>query len=145
MGPPNWLNKVKHLMREQGVKQIDLMSVFGVKSQGGVSHYFSGRKQASPEQLQSLASLFSVDVSLLTTETKSQSSAYAIDAAALTETFQTLARIDDFSDDEIFAFFKVYEKMGGARIAEAYDVITKLNKQREEELENKLFKLKKAQ
>lgn len=144
MEAPNWLSKVKYLMKEQGIKQKDLMGIFGVKTQGGVSHYFSGRKVASDAQLESLAKLFGVDVSLLISEPV-RDNKHSIDAQALTEAFKTLARLDDLSDEEIVSFFRVYEKMGENRIAEAYDVISALNRQRKEELENKLFKLKKAQ
>ncbi|TMP84162.1 hypothetical protein CWB73_00400 [Pseudoalteromonas phenolica] len=145
MTQPSWLKKVKFLMKEKGVKQQDLMEVFGVSSQGAVSHYFSGRNKTSSEQLNALASFLSVDVEQLEDFDKLEEKVdSSLDVEALTEAFQTIARLDKLSEKELFDFFSVYEKMGLERIAEAYDVITKLNQKKKQELENQILKLKKA-
>lgn len=145
MTQPTWLNKVKFLMKEKGVKQQDLMQIFGVTSQGAVSHYFSGRNKTTDEQLLALANFLDVDVEQLTVSEPVKATTQAsIDMEALTEAFQTIARLDKLSDKEAYEFFSVYEKMGLNRIAEAYDVITKLNQKKKQDLENQILKLKKA-
>lgn len=145
MTQPAWLKKVKFLMKEKGIKQQDLMEIFGVSSQGAVSHYFSGRNKTSDEQLKALANFLDVDVEQLqVTEQAKPTPDSTLDMEALTEAFQTIARLDKLSDKEVFDFFSVYERMGLERIAEAYDVITKLNKKKKQELENQILKLKKA-
>lgn len=145
MTQPTWLNKVKFLMKEKGLKQQDLMQIFGVTSQGAVSHYFSGRNKTTDEQLLALANFLDVDVEQLTVSEPVKAPTQAsIDMEALTEAFQTIARLDKLSDKEAYEFFSVYEKMGLNRIAEAYDVITKLNQKKKQDLENQILKLKKA-
>ena len=145
MTQPTWLNKVKFLMKEKGIKQQDLMKIFGVSSQGAVSHYFSGRNKTSYEQLSALADYLGTDVAQLhEAETDKKDSEFSLDIDALTETFKTIARLDNLSDKQVYDFFSIYERMGMERIAEAYDVITKLNKKKQQELENQILKLKKA-
>lgn len=145
MTQPIWLNKVKFLMKEKAIKQQDLMPVFGVTSQSAVSHYFSGRNKTTADQLLALARFLDVDVEQLTVSEPIEAPTQTnIDMEALTEALQTIIRLDKLSDREAYEFFSVYEKIGLNRIAEAYDVIYKLNQKKKQDLENQLLKLKKA-
>lgn len=42
-------------MRELGLRQEDLITVFGVTTRGAIGHYLSGRRQPSPAQLVALS------------------------------------------------------------------------------------------
>ena len=56
----DWIKRAKKLMTEQGVSQNDIMPVMGVKSSGGVSHYFTGRNEPTIKALNNLAKYLNV-------------------------------------------------------------------------------------
>lgn len=139
-----WAKAVQAIMKKKGIKQRDLMEVFDVRSQGAVSHYFSGRNNLSNEQIAKLTEFLGVDESIFHEGEVEDDFAAKLDIAALTESFQTIARIDNLSDTEIINFFDVYEKMNPERVAEVYEVLQKINKAKKDELNSTLLALKKA-
>ncbi|MCG7546971.1 hypothetical protein [Pseudoalteromonas sp. Of7M-16] len=140
--PPPWVKTVQSVMKKQGVKQRDLLHIFNVKSQGAVSHYFSGRNSLSKNQIDDLSKFLGISRNVFLEE--QAKSAHELDTASLTEAFQTLARLDNLSDEEIIGFFNVYEKMGPDRVAEVYDVLYKINQSKQEQLNTAIHTLKKA-
>jgi SOS-response transcriptional repressor LexA len=50
-----WYERAKARMEELGLKQRDLIDVFGVETRGAVGHYLSGRRKPKPDQLAALA------------------------------------------------------------------------------------------
>ncbi len=54
------IDKVKHLMNEYGLRQIDLVDVFG--SQGYVSDILNGKREVNLKHLNALAKKFNVGV-----------------------------------------------------------------------------------
>jgi SOS-response transcriptional repressor LexA len=50
-----WYEKAKKLMKQKGIKQDDLISIFGVTTRGAVGHYLTGRRQPDPDQIAALA------------------------------------------------------------------------------------------
>ncbi|MCF2826805.1 XRE family transcriptional regulator [Pseudoalteromonas sp. JC28] len=139
-----WAKAVQAIMKKKGIKQRDLMEVFDVRSQGAVSHYFSGRNNLSGEQIKRLTSFLGVDESVFHESEFEEDFATRLDVDALTESFQTIARIDNLSDTEIVNFFDVYEKMNPNRVAEVYEVLQKINQTKKDELSTALMSLKKA-
>jgi transcriptional regulator with XRE-family HTH domain len=57
-----WYEFAKQLMKEQGIKQEDLMTVFGVATRGAVGHYLSGRRSVTAEQFKSLSDRLGVSM-----------------------------------------------------------------------------------
>lgn len=58
----NWYEKAKKIMDAKGIRQHELLDVFGVTTRGAVGHYLSGRRTPSPEQLRSLAAKLSISI-----------------------------------------------------------------------------------
>lgn len=63
----NWQDRVRSVMKEQGVTQDALTGVLGVSTRGAVGHYLSGRREPSAAQLQSLAKFLKVNLNWLLT------------------------------------------------------------------------------
>ena len=57
-----WYEFAKQLMKEQGLKQADLMPVFDVATRGAVGHYLSGRRSVTAEQFKALADRLGVSM-----------------------------------------------------------------------------------
>lgn len=66
-GMETWQDRVRSVMKEQGVTQDALTDVLGVSTRGAVGHYLSGRREPSAAQLQSLAQFLNVNLSWLLT------------------------------------------------------------------------------
>ncbi len=62
-----WFDRVRTLMRRDGVTQDALTEVLGVKTRGAVGHYLSGRREPSIEQLRALATIFNVSLDWILT------------------------------------------------------------------------------
>lgn len=62
-----WQDRVRSVMKEQGVTQDALTYVLGVSTRGAVGHYLSGRREPSAAQLQSLAKFLKVNLNWLLT------------------------------------------------------------------------------
>ncbi|MFP3979142.1 XRE family transcriptional regulator [Marinobacter sp. KMM 10035] len=62
-----WFDRVRSLMRRDGVTQDALTEVLGVKTRGAVGHYLSGRREPSIDQLRALATLFNVSLDWILT------------------------------------------------------------------------------
>ncbi|ODB41088.1 hypothetical protein BB427_11390 [Pseudoalteromonas sp. BMB] len=50
-----WVAAAKKRMKALGIKQCDLLDVFGVTTRGAVGHYFSGRQSINVKQLEALS------------------------------------------------------------------------------------------
>ncbi|NSY32282.1 XRE family transcriptional regulator [Pseudoalteromonas sp. JC28] len=50
-----WVATAKKRMKDLGLKQCDLLDVFGVTTRGAVGHYFSGRQPINVDQLEALS------------------------------------------------------------------------------------------
>ena len=62
-----WQDRVRSVMKEQGITQDALTYVLGVSTRGAVGHYLSGRREPSAAQLQSLAKFLKVNLNWLLT------------------------------------------------------------------------------
>ncbi|KZN62621.1 hypothetical protein N473_18500 [Pseudoalteromonas luteoviolacea CPMOR-1] len=127
-------------MRAKGIKQEDLVDVFEVSSQGGVSHYFAGRYTPSNEQLERLAAVLDVGKNYFLDLINNQEPELHVDHELLTETFQTIARQLNLSEREITKFFSVYEKMNPSQVAEIYEILKVQKAEREEKVQSTLRK-----
>ena len=61
MNKPVWAIKAKELLKDKGMTQNSLMSVFDVDTQGAVSHYFTGKRQLNTDQLINLSQALNTD------------------------------------------------------------------------------------
>ncbi|MBQ4836070.1 helix-turn-helix domain-containing protein [Pseudoalteromonas luteoviolacea] len=136
MANNNWAKEAQSLMRSKGIKQKDLIDVFEVNSQGGVSHYFAGRYTPSEEQLERLAAVLDVGKNHFLDLINNQEPELHVDHELLTETFQTIARQLSLSEREITKFFSVYEKMNPAQVAEIYEILMVQKAEKDEKFQS---------
>lgn len=61
----HWYDRAKARMSELGLNQADLMGPLGVRTRGAVGHYLTGRREPSPAQLLTLASILQVSMDYL--------------------------------------------------------------------------------
>jgi len=52
-------------MRERGLRQADLLDIFGVETRGAVGHYLTGRREPNVHQLLKLAHALGITLSEL--------------------------------------------------------------------------------
>ncbi|KZX00095.1 hypothetical protein JL49_13455 [Pseudoalteromonas luteoviolacea] len=123
MAITRWAKEAQSLMRNKGLKQADLIDIFEVNTQGGVSHYFQGKYEASEEHLINLAKKLEVPDRHFIDIQSNDVVELHIDHELLTEAFQTIARHNKLSEREITKFFSVYQKMNPAQVAEVYEIL----------------------
>ena len=143
MSKNKWAKAAQSLMRQKGVKQKDLIELFDVSTQGAVSHYFSGRYEATHQQLKKLAQRLDVEENYFI-DLQEASPERHLDANLLTESLQTLARIDSMSERDIIKFFTIYEKMNADRIAEVYEALLKAKQQKEDLINSAAIRMSKS-
>ncbi|TMN38831.1 helix-turn-helix transcriptional regulator [Pseudoalteromonas sp. S2755] len=127
----NWARAASALMRIKGVKQKDLVSLFGVKTQGGVSHYFNGRYSITDEQLRKLAIFLGVDENYFTIVNLSDTSS-VLDTDILEESLLILSRFAGIDDEQKKLFFSIFNQLTGERLVEVYGSLLQAKVQKEE-------------
>lgn len=65
MQNPDWIVRAKSIMHDKKISQADLMPILGIKTRGGVGHYFTKRTQPTLEQFRSMANYFEVSLDFL--------------------------------------------------------------------------------
>lgn len=97
-----WQDRVRSVMKEQGITQDALTNVLGVSTRGAVGHYLSGRREPSAAQLQSLAKFLKVDLSWLLTGQGSRNPSIFEEVVSLVAARNRKLGEEHLSDREVY-------------------------------------------
>lgn len=113
-----WIERARERMAARGLRYDDLSEPLGISTRGGVSHYFSGRRELSAQQAVALAEVLECPLEwLLTGKQVSQPSTKVSTSAKLPSPDEVAKMIQELPPELYGAVARLISELAASKVS----------------------------